>query len=177
MISKFLGTLFCQNLFISSFGPASGLLVWVQIYAHPMQGMRVFYREATPPQIPPHQQVLLLHGQAFTSQNWFELGTLSNLAAWGHRAVAIDLPGYGKSDPASSSVKENPAEFLSDFIDSLKLLSGGAVVIISPSMSGQFSLPFLCSHPEKVKGYIPVAPVATETYVDRFSSVNVSLFF
>ena len=37
--------------------------------------------------------VLLLHGQAFTSENWLQLGTLSYLAAMGHRAVAIDIPG------------------------------------------------------------------------------------
>ena len=41
----------------------------------------------------PKLQVLLLHGQAFTSENWLQLGTLSYLAAMGHRAVAIDIPG------------------------------------------------------------------------------------
>ena len=41
----------------------------------------------------PKLEVLLLHGQAFTSENWIQLGTLSYLAAMGHRAVAIDIPG------------------------------------------------------------------------------------
>ena len=52
----------------------------------------MFYREAksvTQPKL----EVLLLHGQAFTSENWLQLGTLSYLAAMGHRAVAIDIPG------------------------------------------------------------------------------------
>lgn len=37
--------------------------------------------------------VLLLHGQAFTSKTWEALGTLALLAGEGYRAVAIDLPG------------------------------------------------------------------------------------
>lgn len=132
--------------------------------------MKIFYREATGPH--PHQQVLLLHGQAFTSQIWLVLGTLNNLAAWGYRAVAVDLPGFGKSDSAPS-ISADPGSFLSGLIDTLELLSGGSIVIISPSMSGRFSLPFLISHPENVKGYVPVAPVATENYVDMFPSINV----
>ena len=41
----------------------------------------------------PKLEILLLHGQAFTSENWVQLGTLNYLAAMGHRAVAIDIPG------------------------------------------------------------------------------------
>ena len=52
----------------------------------------MFFREAKPTG-EPKLQVLLLHGQAFSSQNWLEIGTLSYLAAMGHRAVAIDIPG------------------------------------------------------------------------------------
>ena len=52
----------------------------------------MFYREAKPV-AKPKLEILLLHGQAFTSENWVQLGTLSYLAAMGHRAVAIDIPG------------------------------------------------------------------------------------
>ena len=55
--------------------------------------MSVFYQEARPKDVPPKEHVLLLHGQAFSSQTWLELGTLNLLAAMGHRAVAIDIPG------------------------------------------------------------------------------------
>lgn len=46
---------------------------------------------------PRRPDVLLLHGQAFTSGTWQALGTLALLAAEGHRAVAIDLPGRTES--------------------------------------------------------------------------------
>ena len=52
----------------------------------------MFYREAKPV-TKPKLEILLLHGQAFTSENWVQLGTLNYLAAMGHRAVAIDIPG------------------------------------------------------------------------------------
>ena len=55
----------------------------------------MFYREAQPAAAEPKLQILLLHGQAFTSDNWLQLGTLGYLAAMGHRAVAIDIPGEG----------------------------------------------------------------------------------
>lgn len=38
-------------------------------------------------------QVVLLHGQAFSSRTWEELGTLSLLAANRYQALALDLPG------------------------------------------------------------------------------------
>jgi len=57
-----------------------------------IQGTDVFYREALPDGTP-KQQVLLLHGAAFSSETWLKLGTLQYLSAMGHRAVAIDIPG------------------------------------------------------------------------------------
>ena len=89
----------------------------------------------------------------------------------GHRAVAVDLPGFGKSVPKTLS--EEPSDFLLNIIRALEI--GDALVIISPSMSGYFSLPFLVAHPKKVKGYIPISPVLTKKYADAFPLIKVSL--
>ena len=91
----------------------------------------------------------------------------------GHRAVAIDLPGYGKSEKDDSG-KTNSSSFMLEVVEKLDLKD--ALVVVSPSMSGKFSLPFIVEHPEKVKGYIPVAPVSTGEFVGKFSSIFVSLY-
>lgn len=38
-------------------------------------------------------EVVLLHGKAFNSHTWEQLGTLQLLVQRGYRAVALDLPG------------------------------------------------------------------------------------
>ncbi len=106
------------------------------------------------------RSVLLLHGAAFDSGTWQELGTLDVLAAAGYRAVAIDLPGYGQSKDASAK----PAEFLIDF---LPVLDIGRPVVVSPSMSGRFSFPLIFLRPELVSGYVPIAPVRVREYARR----------
>lgn len=131
-------------------------------------GQTLFYREAVPPQPPssPKPPVLLLHGIRFSSQTWLELGTLNKLAAAGHRAVAIDLPGLGRSKDAVAPcplAEPAPAAFIQEVLDSLNL---APAVIISPSLSGMYSLPLLLHNPQSVAAYVPVAPICT----DKFSA-------
>jgi abhydrolase domain-containing protein 14 len=61
-------------------------------------------------------------------------------------------------------------------ISLLSSLEVAAPVIISPSMSESVALPFLTAHPDKVKGYIPVAPVSTGRYSSLYPSIKVSMF-
>jgi pimeloyl-ACP methyl ester carboxylesterase len=104
--------------------------------------------------------VLLLHGAAFDSGTWEELGTLAVLAGAGFRAVAVDLPGFGGSKPAHS----DPDHFLEALVPVLGL---ERPVIVSPSMSGRFSFPYLLAHPDRVAGFVPVAPVGAVEYAKR----------
>lgn len=46
-----------------------------------------------PPPCARRVEVVLLHGKAFTSRTWEQLGTLQLLGHRGYRAVALDLPG------------------------------------------------------------------------------------
>ena len=57
--------------------------------------------------------VLLLHGKKFTSKTWLDLSTLKVLAERGHRAIAVDLPGFGKSESATSLDGDDDQGFLS----------------------------------------------------------------
>ena len=46
-------------------------------------------------------------------------------------------------------------------------------VIVSPSMSGGFSLPFVARQPDRVAGYVPIAPVGINTYRTALERVDV----
>lgn len=164
---------------------------------------RALVSSPCPPPIPRRPDVLLLHGQAFSSGTWQALGTLALLAAEGHRAVAIDLPGrsesagavphlqagtrppqrargalplhlspasslpspppgYGDSPPAGSvATQRGRAAFLRHVVQRLGLRRP---VLVSPSMSGRFALPFLLAHGRQLAGFVPIAPVGTREY-------------
>lgn len=133
----------------------------------------VAYREARPEH--PKLDVLLLHGASFKSQTWVEkpLFTLQILGNLGYRAVAIDLPGFG--DSPSPAGKVDPALYMEAVIVKLNLV---APVIVSPSMSGRFSLPYIFKDPGKVasrcRGFVPVAPVQTEHYtIKQYTALTV----
>ncbi|XP_005234621.2 protein ABHD14A-like [Falco biarmicus] len=127
----------------------------------------VFYREASAgPQAsgaasPGRPDVLFLHGQAFTSKTWEALGTLALLAGEGYRAVAIDLPGYGDSPPAEMATAQDRVAFLDHVLQELGIRRP---VLVSPSMSGRFALPFLLAQGDRLAGFVPIAPVGTKDY-------------
>ncbi len=91
---------------------------------------------------------------SFSSNTWFELGTIQFLAALNYRTVAIDLPGFGKSTKGSHNSEDS--KFLHILIEKLNLKNP---VIVSPSYSGRYSLPYLVEFGNKMAGYIPVSPV------------------
>ncbi len=132
------------------------------------RGQKIHVRSAGPTG---SRSVLLLHGAAFDSGTWQELGTLDVLAAAGYRAVAIDLPGYGKSKGVKG-VGVKPAEFLIDF---LPMLDIGKPVVVSPSMSGSFSFPLILERPDLVSGYVPIAPVRAPEYAKQIEDSPVKI--
>ncbi|XP_055269928.1 putative protein-lysine deacylase ABHD14B [Moschus berezovskii] len=128
-----------------------------------VQGQSLFFREALPGGGQAARfSVLLLHGIRFSSETWQNLGTLHRLAQAGYRAVAIDLPGLGRSKEAKAPAPIGelvPSSFLAAVVDALDL---GPLVMISPSLSGMYSLPFLTAPGSQLRGYVPVAPICTD---------------
>ena len=106
------------------------------------------------------QSVLLLHGARFDSSTWQKLGTLDLLAGEGFRVVALDLPGFGKSEQWDF----DRSTFLEQLLPVLEI---GRPVVLAPSMSGTVTFPLLERRPELVSGFIGVAPAGTEIHAKR----------
>lgn len=128
-----------------------------------VDGVRVRVRDAGAALGAP---VLLLHGGKYHSGTWEELGTLTWLARRGVHAVAVDLPGFGET-PA---IDGDRGEFLAALLEALAL---ERPVIVFPSMSGSFAIPFLIAHPDRVRGAVPVAPVGVERLADLDAPLQV----
>ncbi|KAG8436111.1 hypothetical protein GDO86_007282 [Hymenochirus boettgeri] len=139
-------------------------------------GQTLFYREAIPMHSSPSDKppVLLLHGIRFSSLEWHKLRTLHTLAAAGHRALALDLPGLGHSSDAvapSPLGEPAPAGFLQEVLETLNMVPA---VVISPSLSGMYSLPLLLNKPQSVAAYVPVAPICTDKFsAQEYANVQV----
>lgn len=80
--------------------------------------------------------------------------------------------GQSKSAEAPAAVGElAPPGFLKEVCERLSLCPA---VVISPSLSGMYSLPFLHQHQALVRAYIPVAPICTDKFIaEQYQNVKV----
>jgi abhydrolase domain-containing protein 14 len=127
-----------------------------------LEGGKVHYRMSGDGRGRP---VVLLHGASFSSSTWEEIGTLDALAQAGYRAIAVDLPGFGKSSPSQSS----PRTWLRVLLD---LLNVERPVIVSPSMSGRYALPMVTEDPDRVSGFVAVAPVGIPGFAAQLHRIT-----
>ncbi len=110
--------------------------------------------------------VLLLHGARFHSGTWLEIGTYGHLADHGFRVVGLDLPGYGRSEKTDVPLESFLAEVL-------PLLGLKKPVVVSPSMSGGYTFPFLLRYPESASGFVAVAPGGIRQHESQLETIRV----
>lgn len=95
--------------------------------------------------------VLFLHGASFDANTWVETGTHRLLCEAGIPSLSVDLPGFGRSERSN----HDRVQLMEELVDYI----AADVVLVSPSMSGGYALPWLMTNPATAAGYVPVAPV------------------
>lgn len=131
-------------------------------------GTQMFYRECFPKSWDDSgKTILLLHGAAFKSETWVkDVPTIQTMCALGHRVVAVDLPGHGETKDCNNVQCKEKGKYLKEIV--VKVTGEVKPVIVSPSFSGTYSLPFMANYQELAGGFVPVAPVGTEGYESFF---------
>lgn len=109
--------------------------------------------------------VLFLHGASFSAQTWQEIGVLKFIAEHGYRAIAVDLPGYGNSERRTGS----NIDFLLQIMAGLNL---SKPVLVSPSMSGNYSLPLVAKKFDRLSGFVPIAPVGIPIFTQQVKAIE-----
>jgi len=123
--------------------------------------------------------ILLLHGFADSAETWLEL--MEHLAAGGHRAVAVDLPGYGESGRGSESAS------LSDLVAFVIAAVAHWTEAGQPPVVVGNSLGALCGvlasqHPAAVmSALVPISPpgfghTAVINLLERYAWLNPLMF-
>ncbi len=103
--------------------------------------------------------IIFIHGLGSYAPAWKRnLEELSKVA----RCIAIDLPGYGKSDKhPHSGLMSFYAQIVNELAQELNLEH---IYIAGHSMGGQIAITTALLYPTRVKGLILVAPAGFETF-------------
>ena len=76
-----------------------------------------------------------------------------------HQITLVDLPGFGKTGSFSGDATLLRATLVSDLLTLLAPPGANKSILVSPSMSGEFALPYLAQCASKLGAWVPVAPV------------------
>jgi pimeloyl-ACP methyl ester carboxylesterase len=97
--------------------------------------------------------VVLLHGLGGNWQNWLQ--NVPALARAGHRVIAVDLPGFGRSQaPLEPITIASYADWLAGLLDVLAI---ERCAVIGNSMGGQIAAEFCLRHPRRVQRLVLVS--------------------
>ncbi|MCF8104688.1 MAG: alpha/beta hydrolase [Desulfohalobiaceae bacterium] len=110
--------------------------------------------------------VIFLHGASFEAQTWLNLGTLDLLKDNGYPVHALDMPGFGRSEPCAAA----ETEIIQAYISAENLEKP---VIVGPSRGGRYALETYFAHPEGIGGLVLVGSVGIAENESRFKDIRV----
>ncbi len=118
-------------------------------------GARVRILEAGPADAA--EPVVLVHGVGGWAENWRE--TIAALAQHGHRAYAVDLPGFGESERPRGARYFDPARpfyarFVVDLLDALRCERAH---LVGHSLGGAIAYTAAVTAPERASSLVLVA--------------------
>ena len=113
--------------------------------------------------------VYLVHGWAGDSRQMAPL--VGPLVAAGHRVVAYDGPGHGRSDPGPSGPRRSNAVEFSDALAAVADRHGPARAVVAHSMGAMATMLALRQDRLSVERLVFVAPMPElRSYLDRFAA-------
>jgi pimeloyl-ACP methyl ester carboxylesterase len=115
--------------------------------------------------------ILLVHGMGGSWQSW-----LANIPSLGerHRVIAVDLPGFGGSDPLpSGAVFAGYADVLEAVLDELGIPS---VAVFGHSLGGLVALTLASRSPERVAGVVLVSGGGAELSRMRLAGIRAAFW-
>jgi pimeloyl-ACP methyl ester carboxylesterase len=137
-----------KNKYTGPMQPAAGLEKYGQKVLLPDKGFSLHIYEAGKRDAP---ALLLIHGLGDEADSWRHVITP---LAGSHRVIAVDLPGFGRSDPSPEPYR---ASFYSSSILSLMdTLNIPSAVLVGSSMGAMISHRIALEHPERVIGLVLV---------------------
>ena len=102
------------------------------------------------------QPVLLLHGSGPGATGWSNFAPNIAALAEHYRVLAVDMPGWGDSDPVTIEERDHVAAAL-DFMDALDI---ERAAFVGNSMGGMTALRFAATHPDRISHLITMGPGA-----------------
>ncbi|TMI24000.1 alpha/beta fold hydrolase, partial [Candidatus Bathyarchaeota archaeon] len=105
--------------------------------------------------------VVMVHGNPAWSYMWRRL--VPAITSSGHRALAFDLMGFGKSDKPNPNLHDFPhhARIVSGYIESLGLRN---LILILHDWGGPLAMQYVIRHPQNVAGLVIMNTFLTSDY-------------
>lgn len=125
-----------------------GLEGWSKEVFLPSAGVRLHLLDTGDEGTPP---VLLLHGLGDEADTWRSVLPLISAT---HRAIAPDLPGFGRSEKPNR--KYTPAFFTAVVLELLEVLSLPRVTLVGHSNGAVIAQAFALEHPQRVEHLVLV---------------------